>query len=279
MTDTSEGGVDRVYLTPTDRGDADRTPEGAISEGRVRTEEQNFTARHGLEVQNAPNQNQEAITKAEQEASLLAGKFKDAKELEKGYKELESKLGQANQDKPSESETGEATSETENAPQETLFDKGYQEWQQTGEMSEDTVMGLVDAGVPEQYIRAFVESANAQAELTVLRLQNTLGGEENVNNILNWAKGNLSPEEISAYNEQIESGEEGKISTAFKSMEARMQNTTSPQNRFIQPDAQTQQAVGYNSKAEMTADMNNPQYKRDPAFREMVARKLSRSGL
>ena len=47
---------------------------------------------------------------AEQQDQLLAGKFKDAEELEKGYIELQKKLGDSSEEKV---ETPEATDENE----------------------------------------------------------------------------------------------------------------------------------------------------------------------
>jgi len=62
---------------------------------------------------------------AQQQETLLAGKYKNAEELEKAYKELEQKLG--SQDEPEAEPEVEAEAETESETIEEELAKGYKE--------------------------------------------------------------------------------------------------------------------------------------------------------
>ena len=62
---------------------------------------------------------------SQQQETLLAGKYKNAEELEKAYKELEQKLG--SQDEPEAEPEVEAETETESETSEEEFAKGYKE--------------------------------------------------------------------------------------------------------------------------------------------------------
>ena len=62
---------------------------------------------------------------AQEQETLLAGKYKNAEELEKAYKELEQKLG--SQDEPEAEPEVEAESETESETIEEELAKGYKE--------------------------------------------------------------------------------------------------------------------------------------------------------
>ena len=76
----------------------------------------------------------------QQEQALLAGKFKDAEDLEKAYIELQTKLG-----KPQEEQQEEQPQQTEEEqPTEEQEDFLNQLWQesQSNEYSEDTINRL-----------------------------------------------------------------------------------------------------------------------------------------
>ena len=260
---TGSDNFQRVYMTPDESAEADHTPEGAIKEGRVRTEEENFRDQHKIKVED----------KLQEEEILLAGKYKSAEELERAYKELESKLGSK---EPEQKEEAEKIAEAvENLPAD-LFSKGAEEFSQTGQLSEDTVKELVKKGIPEEYINQYLEGINAQTSLMVMTINEKLGGEKHVQEIVDWAENNLTDAEIESYNDLIDSGDLDRIVTAYKSIEARMGATTG--KRFISPtDGTSTESGGFQSKSEMVQAMTDPRYAKDPAFRAQVEKRLARS--
>ena len=264
--DTGTGNFQRVYMTPDESSEAEHTAEGAIKEGRVRTEEENFKAQHGIQIQEKPQEEEQP-----QEEGLLAGKYKSAEDLEKAYLELQTKLGKGEEPTKEETQQVESTDISED-----LFLKGYNEWSQNGDISPATLQEFVSKGIPEQYVRQYVEGANAQIQLMTMEVYNKMGGEQHVQEIMNWAADNLTDEEIQTYNDLIDSGDINKTITAYQSIEARMGNQT--QNRFIKPEQGTaKENGGFQSKAEMIEAMNDPRYRKDPAYRSQVERRLARS--
>jgi hypothetical protein len=266
--DTGNNNFQRVHMTPTDNPESKHTAEEAIQEGRVRTDEENYKEKFKVEVTEKPQEE-------EAEETLLAGKYKSAEELEKAYRELQSKLGKG-EAKEEEAPQEETKAETTPEISQELYFKGYEEWQQTGQLSKQTIQKFVDGGIPERYVQQFVDGANAQIELMVLRVAEKLGGQERIDEIADWAIENLPQSEVDAYNEMIDSGDVDKMVTAYTSIEARMQGKS--QKRFISPEQGTsRENSGFESKAEMIAAMNDPRYAKDPAYRSQVERRLART--
>ena len=264
LVSNQEGSFSRVYMTPKDDNPEAKksTAEQVLNEGRVKTEEEHFQEKYGV--------TQEEV----KEEKVFAGKYKDPEELEKAYLELQSKLGQT--ESPKEEAPKEGVKEE--SPSQDLFLKGYEEWKTNGSLTEDTKQEFISKGIPAEYIDQYVEGANAQIELMTMKIHNALGGQEHVNKLISWATDNLGDAEISTYNDLIETGDLDKITTAYQSIEARMNQKTSPQKKFIQPDSGTSNdRVGFASKAEMIEAINNPKYKKDSAYRADVERKLANS--
>ncbi len=74
----------------------------------------------------------------QQQESLLAGKYKDAQELEKAYVELEKKLGSPEKEEPKAEESSEESEETkEEEVDQNILDKLWD--QREGGFKEDTL--------------------------------------------------------------------------------------------------------------------------------------------
>ena len=264
--DTGNKNFQRVHMTPTDNPEAEHTSEEAIKEGRVLTDEEKFSQQHQVSIEETP----------QEEESLFAGKYKTTEDLEKAYLELQSKFSKGETAEEPTEETKETTPEPTANISEDSFLKAYQEWQDNGSLSENTIKGFVDAGIPKQYVQQFVDGANAQIELVVMRVAEQLGGQQRIDEISEWAVEHLSEAEINTYNEMIDSGDVDKMVTAYASIEARMQGKT--QNRFIKPSEGGDNSTGgFESKAEMIRAMNDPRYSKDPAYRSQVERRLART--
>ena len=256
-------GFNRVYMTPNEDIKKEDSAETAIDEGRVRTEEEAFRDNYKISSEEKPQ---------EEEQPLLAGKYKSAEDLEKAYKELETKLGSTEQkEEPTQKEVEEAASNLS----EDLLIAGNQEWRESGSLTEATMNKFVEAGIPKQYVESYVEAMNAQAELVQMKINNEFGGEERIQQIVNWAMNNLSDKEIESYNDLIDSGDVDRVVTAYKSIESRMGDKG---GRFLAPDtASTGDGVSFSSKAEMIEAMNSQKYAKDPGYRQKVLSKLARS--
>lgn len=244
---------------------------------------------------------------------LLAGKYKTEEELQKGilelikkqsnnnleafYKELESKtLGQQKQ-KQQEEVKKQSNPVVNNSDKVvdvlTKFGIDISELnndfvKNQGKLSEAMYEKLAKAGFPKYLVDGYIEGQKAIAAQAQLELYKITQGEENYKAMLEWAEANLSDEDIEAFNNSFQNAaNSGNISQMKFVIEALY-------NRFIQNGGRNSTSSllhgettvsfvnsgeRYESLAQMKADMSDPKYKNDPAFREKVIRKLANSNI
>lgn len=186
------------------------------------------------------------------------------------------------QDEPSEDAEGsesEAEGEGEDTPPALaaeLFEKASTEFADSGELTGETIESFVAAGIPREFVDTYVAGARAlQAELT-REAHGLVGGEDNWNAMMAWAK-TLPDADIDAFNEAVTNPKTSAL--AIQGLYSRY----AAENGSEAPSAASGAERGaingdvYGSKAEMTADMRDPKYKSDAAFRAAVEQKIARS--
>ena len=224
---------------------------------------------------------------AEQE-QMLAGKFKDAEELEKAYIELQKKLG-ANDDETDEGlqrEEETAEEEVEVSPAQELITNASAEFAETGELSSEMMeqfsamssQELVDAYVQMQGQLPVVESPDL-TESDVNIIKNSVGGEESYQNLMGWAADNLDPADVEAFDALVESGNARSIRLAAAGLRAQYEAQNGFEGEMLTGRAPVQQADVFRSQSEVVAAMSDPRYDRDPAYRQDVFDKLDRSNI
>lgn len=231
------------------------------------------------------------------ESGLLAGKYKNAGELEKAYKELEKKLGSAKQQTSDTSNNVANDTVNDNEPDnidntpeddgddnnnvEDVTSEEFQaysdEYFETGTLSEGTYKALQDKGIPKAYVDQYIEGVKLLQEQKTNDVLSLVGGKEVYSEMIQWAEKNLSPEEIEEYNDAVNSGKETRVKQAIKALHVDYTKTLAPTKPKLVKGSgvTTVNAVGYTSKKEMLTDMQSVQYKSDPAFREKVSKKLA----
>lgn len=222
----------------------------------------------------------------EQQQQLLAGKFKDAEDLEQAYIELQKKLGdpaQRNAEQVEEEPQGEEQSNEE-------IDTDFLErlWQESqDEYSEETLQALENmdpADLAQMYLefRAQVEEGGAQVEVItaddVETLQGIVGGEQQYAQMMGWAQESLSEQEISMYDAVMEKGDPLACYFAVNALAFRFQEAQGYDGQMITGKAPSNQQ-GFRSQAELVRAMSDPRYDSDPAYRADVAAKLEVSDL
>ena len=127
---------------------------------------------------------------SEQQDELLAGKFKDAEELEKGYMELQKKLGEPKEETAEPEEKPEAKEEKEEKTDEvdtSFLDTLWEEAISDKDFSKETLQKLSELDsreIAQMYLKSRAdqpETEPQQAELTqenVNDLKSIPGGEE-----------------------------------------------------------------------------------------------------
>jgi hypothetical protein len=202
---------------------------------------------------------------------LILGKFKSQEDLIKSYQELERKQTELNKPKETKDEKPLEANQKVNFD----FSLAQKEFDDTGELSEKTIESLEQAGLPKSYIDNYIVGLDAVAKQFEQRAFESTGGEENYKQMTDWVSKTLSESEIKQFNDNI--GRDNDIALfTIKGMYARYSAETREPNLATGSNAQ-QSGSGYESIGQMKADMANPKYATDSAFRKMVADKVTRS--
>ena len=221
----------------------------------------------------------------------LAGKYKDAQELERAYIELEKKLGSRDgqEEETSESEPQDQQEErTEYSSQIEAISRASEEFNSNGELSAETLAQFEQMSSKE-LVQAYFEyeqslpslDAPQSVELSqgdINTIQNSVGGEAAYQQLVGWAAQNFSEAEIQAFDNVVDSGNVAAINLALAGLQARYTDANGYEGKMIQGKAATP-ADTFKSQAEVVRAMSDPKYDRDPAYRDEIMQKLARSNL
>ena len=228
---------------------------------------------------------------SQQEEQLLAGKYKNAQELEKAYVELQAKLGENKED----TETASTEEQPEDTPKmsegATLITDASKEYFDNGNKLSPETMAKFSSMSSQDLIKAYMEvSQNPEfqqesappAEITtaqINQIKNSAGGEQKYAQIVNWAKTNLPQDQIVAFDEVVNTGSVQAIQLAVSGLKAEYDNANGVEGRMVTGKAPQNSGDVFRSQQELVAAMNDPRYDRDPAYRQDVIQKLDRSDL
>lgn len=214
----------------------------------------------------------------EQQDNLLAGKYKNAQDLESAYLELQRKLGEGD----SEAEEGEMeeAEEFESSPATDMISAASQEFAESGEITPETRDALAEMSSAE-LLDAYMSMQKAPSpDLTdsdVSSLKDSVGGEEAYNQITGWAAEALSDSELDAFNSTIENGSLAQIQMIMAGLQARYQAENGYEGTQLQGKPPSNSRDVFRSQAEVVEAINDPRYDRDPAYRNDILMKLERS--
>ena len=228
---------------------------------------------------------------AEQEG-LLAGKYKNAEDLEQAYLSLQKKLGQ---EETGQEEEGEGQEEgvdeevSEDAPAVSLINEASAEYYSNdGNLSEETIQKFSNMS-SQDLVNAYLEiqKTNPQApqqsaemtEAQVNQVQNQAGGEANWNAVVNWASENLPDNQIDAFDSVVDSGNPAAIGIAFQGLQSQYNESNGYEGKMLQGNPAGSSGQTFRSQAELVAAMGDPRYDTDPAYRADVIQKLDQSDL
>lgn len=241
---------------------------------------------------------EEAITQSkydkarqETEAELrYAGKFKSAEDLEKAYKELEKKLGQKDETTSEEEEEegveSEAESEDDSVSETAQFLKeASEEWAtNSNQLKPETLQKLKELP-SEQLIDAYLElQKNVQPTQQVLTdadadaIVKSVGGKDAYNETLAWAADNLTPAEVAAYDNVVNSGNKDAIFFAVQALNQRYKDAVGFEGNRVSGKSVKNTVKGFRSQAELARAISDPRYRTDPAYRIDIEEKLAASG-
>ena len=218
----------------------------------------------------------------QEEQALLAGKFKDAEDLEKAYIELQGKLG-----KPQEEQTQQEAPVEKEEPQESDgFLNTLWEEAQADNYSEETITRLKNMN-PGELARLYLDERSAAAqnqaptidEKGAADLRATVGGDAEYTSMINWARDNLNESETDMFNSVMNTGNPNSMFFAIQALNQRYSNSTGYDGQMITGKGTAEKVDAYRSQAEVVRAMSDNRYDTDPAYRAQVAQKLERSNL
>lgn len=175
---------------------------------------------------------------AQEQDTLLAGKFGSTDQLEQAYLELQQKLG----------------SDEEEDSEQDVDEEQYEEDEEGGEE--------VEGGLTSEDIEA---------------LQDMAGGEQQYAQMLSWAADNLSEPEIDMYDDVMDSGDPAACFFAVQALMSRYSDSTGVDGELLTGKSPATVAQGFRSQAELVQAMSDPRYDADPAYRADVINKLENS--
>ena len=254
----------------------------------------------------------------QEQEELLAGKYKNAEELEKAYMELQQRLGRGDDDDSGEAEAEEETESTE-GEYERYDEEGYVNfdaveeaygknladvfseneidpwamndhfYENDGTLTPEMYDQLNEAGFSDETIDAYLgglrnqlgyeeAEANTLGDSEIADIKNIAGGEQGYADVVQWASENLPAADIEAFDEVINTANEAAVRFAVKALVGQYEDAVGRTPDLV-TGKQSSTGQAYRSMAEVVRDMSDPRYDSDDAYRMDVMRKLERSNL
>ena len=250
------------------------------------------------DVENLTTEEQDSLQvgeeMAKEQGELLAGKYKNAEDLEKAYVELQKKLGDNEDKEDTEASNKEEVADEKDEPQEnseaySLIESVSDEYYKNGEtLSPETLekfKGMSSQDLVDGYIQMVKNNPQTnQPEIDVTtteinKIQNSVGGEAEYNKIVSWAGQNLKESEVKAFDDLVGTGNAAAIQLGVDALKSRYEAVNGYEGRRLTGKAADTSGDVFRSQAQLVEAMSDPRYDRDPAYRQDVVAKLERSDI
>jgi hypothetical protein len=246
----------------------------------------------------------------DQPDELLAGKYKSVQDLEKAYKELQTKLSRGESVAPEsedDSSADDSEAEAEDKEDEPAgnarelygdliggkleeaqinFQDMNVRWQQTGTLEAGDYDQLAEAGFNRDMVDAYLSGLQykqtqdtALSVKEVASIKESLGGEAEYGKMIEWAAANLSADEVEGFNQIINTQPMAAVKMAITGLHARYSAVEGREPKLIGGRAPKGSTDKFESTAQLVAAMSDPKYSTDPAYQRKVQEKLSRSSI
>lgn len=175
----------------------------------------------------------------------------------------------------------EGTETPEDTPTQTnVIASADAEWQEKGELSEDTFKSLESVGITREMVATYIDGQQAVVNQLQSAAYEPFQGKDGYEAAANWAAENLDESEIQAIDLQLTSSNPAIVAQGAKALLSRFKQDGNYEPPVIRGSGNSMQSgATYRSRAEMVKDMNSPRYRTDSGFRKEVEEKLRRSNL
>ena len=239
-------------------------------------------------IENLSAEEQDSLKVGEQmqeaQDNLLAGKYKNAEELEKGYLELQQKLN-TKEEEPAQEEEEEKETTTEEE-ETNILDQLWEEAGTEEGYTQESLDKLRKMSVDElaQMHLEYRDSVTKEqpqnrdfTEADIKELKGIVGGEKNYANMIQWAQGALNEQEIKMFDAVMAKGDPLGAFFAVRALGYAYNDAVGYDGKMVQGKAPRQSNDQFRSQQEVVRAMADPRYDEDPAYRMDVMEKLERS--
>ena len=239
-------------------------------------------------IENLSAEEQDSLKVGEQmqeaQDNLLAGKYKNAEELEKGYLELQQKLN-TKEEEPAQEEVEEKETTTEEV-ETNILDQLWEEAGTEEGYTQESLDKLRKMSVDElaQMHLEYRDSVTKEqpqnrdfTEADIKELKGIVGGEKNYANMIQWAQGALNEQEIKMFDAVMAKGDPLGAFFAVRALGYAYNDAVGYDGKMVQGKPPKQSSDQFRSQQEVVRAMADPRYEEDPAYRMDVMEKLERS--
>ena len=244
-------------------------------------------------------ENLETLAKNEtDENGLILGKFKSVEDLAASYKELEGKLGNAPTDQVEESTEETVEQEESDNNYQELYGEGVYEvlqevgidpqdisnrFMQEGGLNDDDYSKLQEGGFSRTLVDTYLEGLRSTGNVVEIATQQiegikeSVGGDQNYEQMTAWALSNLPASEVDAFNQLTETGSAPAIKLAVQGLYSQYNNAMGIEPDLVTGKAPTSGPNPFRSTAEVVAAMSDKRYGKDVTYTQSVQNKLANS--
>jgi hypothetical protein len=130
-----------------------------------------------------------------------------------------------------------------------------------GQLDDSDYTALHAAGITRSMVDSYIQGQQALGEALNQRVHAHVGGKEAFDSVMSWAAGGgLTQAEAKAFNDIVDTGSEASVLMALDGLKAKY-------------------AAAGQQAPQLMNDMADPRYHNDPAFRQQVEARLSRSNV
>lgn len=158
------------------------------------------------------------------------------------------------------------------------------EWNENGALSEETYSKLNTVGytkeVVDAYVKGFQDSVSEQQvtnDAAVKGIKDSVGGEDEYAQMTEWAKQNLSTEEIASYNEAVSGSNVGLAKLAVDGLKSRFEASEGREPVHQEAGGSRSSRGVFANQTEFRAAMREARASKDPDRIRAVEKKAMRS--
>lgn len=157
------------------------------------------------------------------------------------------------------------------------FDDFANEFAQSGALAPESYEKLEKAGIPRDYVDAFIEGQAARAEAIRYQVLSEVGGEQGFAKMSEWAAKSLTKAELDAYNAAVDNPDVNVKRLAVQGLYSRYTTSVGTEPNLVGGSVSGSKGDVFRSTNEVVAAMSDPRYGSDPAYTKDVTEKLGRS--